>query len=82
MATDRPASDSPETQGADASKRFVDAGLELIDLDASEEELTVIQAANGLYRPLIDALLKAELDGVDPEPGADMSHGPRGLKQR
>jgi hypothetical protein len=82
MATDGPASDSPGTQGIDAARRFVDAGLELLDLDASEEELAVIQGANALYRPLIDALLEAELDGVDPEPGADMSHGPRGLEQR
>ncbi len=56
--------------------RFVHAGLELLDLEASEAEIAVIEAADGLYRPVIDRLLDAELDGVDPEPGTDMSRPP------
>ena len=69
------------TERASAEPRprsgFVRAGLELLDLEASEAEIAVIEAADGLYRPLIDALLEAELDGVEPEPGADMSQRPR-----
>ncbi len=61
---------------AGAVQRFVQTGLELLDLEASEAEIAVIQAADGLYRPVIDRLLEAELDGIDPEPGTDMSRPP------
>ena len=60
----------------------MDAGLGLLDLGAGEAELAVIEAVDGLYRPLIQALLVTELDGVEPEPGADMSRAPRALEQR
>ena len=59
-----------------ATERFVRAGLELLELEADEIEIAVIEAADRLYRPVIDSLLEAELDGVDPEPGADMSQAP------
>lgn len=57
-------------------QRFVRTGLELLDLEASEAEIAVIEAADGLYRPVIERLLEAELDGIDPEPGTDMSRPP------
>ena len=65
--------------GGDAGtvERFVRSGLELLDLEATEAEMAVIEAADGLYRPLLDGLIEAELDGIDPESGADMSQGPR-----
>jgi hypothetical protein len=55
---------------------FARAGLELIDLDASDAEIAVIEAVDGLYRPLIEGLLQAELDAIDPEPGTDLSSAP------
>jgi hypothetical protein len=61
---------------AGAVQRFVDAGLELLDLEAGEAEIAVIEAVDGLYRPVIESLLEAELDGVDPEPGTDLSQPP------
>jgi hypothetical protein len=61
---------------ADAVGRFARAGLELLELEADEAEIAVIEAADRLYRPVIERLLEAELDGVDPEPGADMSRPP------
>jgi len=61
---------------ASAVQRFVGAGLELLDLEADEAEIAVIEAADGLYRPVIESLLEAELDGIDPEPGTDMSRPP------
>jgi hypothetical protein len=61
---------------AGAVQCFVDAGLELLDLEAGEAEIAVIEAVDGLYRPMIESLLEAELDGVDPEPGTDMSQPP------
>jgi len=60
----------------DAVGRFARAGLELLELEADEAEIAVIEAADRLYRPVIERLLEAELDGVDPEPGADMSRPP------
>jgi hypothetical protein len=57
-------------------ERFVRSGLELLDLEATEAEMAVIEAVEGLYRPLVDGLIEAELDGIDPEPRADMSHAP------
>jgi hypothetical protein len=67
--------------GADAAEagaiqRFVGAGLELLDLEADQAEIAVIEAADGLYRPVIERLLEAELDGIEPEPGTDMSRPP------
>jgi hypothetical protein len=61
---------------AGAVQRFVGAGLELLDLEADEAEIAVIEAADGLYRPVIERLLEAELDGIEPEPGTDMSRPP------
>ena len=61
---------------ADAVGRFARAGLELLDLEADEAEIAVIEAADRLYRPVIEHLLQAEFDGVHPEPGADMSRPP------
>ena len=62
--------------GGGTTERFVRAGLELLGLEADETELAVIEAADRLYRPVIESLLEAELDEVDPEPGADMSRAP------
>ena len=61
---------------AGAIQRFVGAGLELLDLVADEAEIALIEAADGLYRPVIERLLEAELDGIEPEPGTDMSRPP------
>ena len=62
-------------------ERFVRSGLELLDLEATEAEMAVIEAVHGLYWPLVDGLIEAELDGIEPEPGVDMSRGPRTLEQ-
>jgi hypothetical protein len=82
MATDGPAIDTPQQGDAGATKRFVGAGLELLGLDASEAENAVIEVVAAVYRRPIEALLEAELDGVEPEPGADMSRAPRSSEQR
>ena len=77
MTASRHPSDSDDGGDAGTVERFVRGGLALLDLEATEAEMAVIEAADGLYRPLLDRLIQAELDGIDPEPGADMSHGPR-----
>jgi hypothetical protein len=72
----------PDDDAASAIKKFVTSGLDLLDLDTGEAELAVIEAVDALYRPPLEALLGAELDGVDPEPGTDLSRGPQTLEQR
>ena len=76
MGVAREDSGGAEAGAAGATERFVRAGLELLQLAADDVEIAVIEAADRLYRPVIDSLLEAELDGVDPEPGADMSQAP------
>jgi hypothetical protein len=67
---------------AGAVAAYLGAGFELLGLKAREDEIAMIRAADGLYRPLIERLLEAELDGIDPEPGVDVSGPPRALEQR
>jgi hypothetical protein len=76
MTAARGENGDPDGSEGGAAQRFVHAGLELLNLEADEAEIAVIEAADSLYRPVIERLLEAELDGVDPEPGADMSRAP------
>jgi hypothetical protein len=62
--------------GSSPTAQFARIGLELIDLGAGEAEIAVIEAVDGLYRPLIEALLADGLDGIEPEPAADLSTPP------
>jgi len=64
-------------QGSDPFARFASAGLETLGIEADEAELTVIGVADGLYRPHIEALLAADLDGVEPETSIDLGSAPR-----
>jgi hypothetical protein len=59
----------PDDGGQSDTGEFVGAGMRLLAVD-------------GIYRPLVDALIEAELDGVDPEPAGDLSRAPRGLDSR
>jgi len=76
MAAAREENGGADAGEAGAVQRFVGAGLELLDLEAGEAEIAVIEAVDGHYRPLIERLLEAELDGIESEPGADMSRPP------
>jgi hypothetical protein len=76
MTAARAESGGPDRGEAGTVERFVRTGLELLDLEASEAEIAVIEAADRLYRPVIERLLEAELDGADPEQGTDMSRPP------
>jgi hypothetical protein len=55
---------------------FIRTGLDLLGVAADDAEIAVMVAADGLYRPVIQALLEAELDDVVPEPGLDLSGPP------
>ncbi|MEK6272088.1 MAG: hypothetical protein AABM42_05505 [Actinomycetota bacterium] len=76
MTAAREVSGGADGGEADAVQRFVRAGLELLDLEAGEAEIAVIEAVDGLYRPVIERLLEDELDEIEPEPGTDMSRPP------
>jgi hypothetical protein len=65
--------DAPEP----AFDRFVRAGFERLGFEADEVTMAVIRAADSLYRPLIDRLMRADLDQVKAEPGIDLSAPPR-----
>ena len=58
----------PSRRGG-ALREFVRPGSSCSSSRPSEAELAVIEAVDALYRPLVDALIEAELDGVEPEPG-------------
>ena len=64
-------------QGGDGFQTFARAGLERLGIEVDDVELAVIEAADSLYRPHLDALLAADLDEVEPEPGIDPSRPPR-----
>jgi len=72
----------PASGNDSPTRRYARAGLELVGLQADEAEMAVIEGADTLYRPLIVALMEAELDEIEPEPGADMSGPPRSLEPR
>jgi hypothetical protein len=72
----------PEESRAGSSAGFVGAGLKLLELEADETELAVIEAVDALYGPPLQALVEAELDGVEPEPEVDPSHAPRSPERR
>jgi hypothetical protein len=64
-------------QGTDPFERFAVSGLEMLGIEADEAELAVIGVADGIYRRHIEALLAANLDGVEPEPRIDLGSAPR-----
>jgi hypothetical protein len=63
-------------------RQFVTSGLELLELETGEDELAVIEAVDVLYGDLLQRLLEAELDEVEPEPGGDLTRAPRTLELR
>jgi hypothetical protein len=72
----------PDEGGQSETGQFVSAGMRLVGLETGDDEMAVIEAVDGIYRPLVDALIEAELDEVEPEPAGDLSRAPRGLDSR
>jgi hypothetical protein len=64
-------------QGSDGFERFAAGGFVLLGMEPDEVELRVMEVADSIYRPHIDALLRADLDWVEPEPHIDLSRPPR-----
>lgn len=77
MSAARGSGGPPGGTESDAVQRSVRGGLEIAGIEAGDDEIAVMIGADSLYRPLIEGLLRAELDGIEPEPGIDVSGPPR-----
>jgi hypothetical protein len=82
MSAAREPGDDPPEIPASAGRRYVVAGLEVLGVDAGEDEIAVIEAVDAVYGPSLEALLADEFDGILHEPGADMSKPPRTESER
>jgi hypothetical protein len=69
------ASDPTAPQG-EALEPFVRAGLERLGLTATADEMAVMKAVDGIYRPHFEALFEADLRDVEAEPDFDPSRAP------
>jgi hypothetical protein len=63
-------------EGSGTFEDFVRAGLDRLGLEPDPAELAVIQAADAIYGPQIDALMALELGDVEPEHDVDLSRAP------
>jgi hypothetical protein len=63
-------------EGPDAFERFARAGLARAGIEPTEEELAVMRVADSVYGPPTEALIEADLSGVEPEPEMDLSRPP------
>lgn len=63
---------------ASSFESYVPGALASLGMEAAEAELAVMAAAHRVYWPAIAMLLSADLGGVEPEAGADMSRPPEG----
>ena len=66
----------------DAGRQYVVAGLDVLGVEAAEDELAVIQAVDAVYGPALEALMAEGFDDIEHEPGADMSRPPRDPMER
>jgi hypothetical protein len=64
-------------EGSDAFEVYVRSSFERLGLEIDDAQLAVMRVADSIYRPHIDALIEADLEGTAPEPDADFSKPPR-----
>jgi hypothetical protein len=64
-------------EGSDPFERYVTSSFEMLGVVVDDVQLAVMRAADAIYRPQIDALIEADLEGTAPEPDADFSKPPR-----
>jgi hypothetical protein len=55
---------------------YLRGGLETFGIEADEEERAVMSGVWSIYEPGMELLRDADLDGVEPEKGADLSAPP------
>lgn len=59
-----------------AFQRYVQGGLELFGIEADQTERSVMEGVFSVYRPALEGLLAADLEGVEPERPIDLSRAP------
>jgi hypothetical protein len=59
-----------------AFQSYLSGALEIFDIEADESERAVMTGVWAIYEPGMDLLRDADLDGVEPEPNADLSSPP------
>lgn len=64
-------------EAADPFETYVRLSFDMLGLEVDEIQLSVMRVADAIYRPHIDALIEADLEGTAPEPDADLSKPPR-----
>jgi hypothetical protein len=82
MPPEQPNSHGAADVAAPALDRFVRAGFERLGFEADETTMAVVRAVDSLYGRLIERLMEADLDSVEPEPGVDLSAPPPGVESR
>ncbi len=60
----------------DDFERYVRSGLSLAEVDVTDVDLAIIRAARAAYGPALEALERADLAGVWPEPDLDPGRPP------
>ena len=63
-------------EGESAFQSYLNGGLETFGIVADDEERAVMAGVWALYEPGMELLRDADLDGVEPEPHADLSKPP------
>ena len=69
--------DDQSPDGQEAGRRYVVAGLEVLGVEAADDEVAVIQVVHAIYGPALEALMAEGFDDIPHEPGAEMSRAPR-----
>lgn len=64
-------------EAADPFESYVRLSFDMLGLEVDDMQLAVMRVADAIYRPHIDALIEADLEGTEPEPDADFSRPPR-----
>jgi len=65
-------------QGESAFQSYLQGALEIFGIDADLAERAVMAGVWSIYEPGMDLLRDADLDGIEPEPNADLSRPPAG----
>jgi hypothetical protein len=63
-------------EGESAFQSYLNGGLETFGIVADDEERAVMAGVWSLYEPGMELLRDTDLDGVEPEPDADLSKPP------
>ncbi len=62
--------------GESAFQSYLQGALEIFGIDTDEGERAVMAGVWSIYEPGMDLLRDADLDGIEPEPNADLSRPP------